>query len=222
MAKSKLRIMRTIDDIEELVNSCKPGVIHPEMIKIDRDELLDLVGELRKNTPEEVRGYAEMYEKKDLILSEAREEADRIRKEARDESEQLKADVAEKMSSLLSESEISQRANENAEALINDAKRHAEKIIADANAEADEIVRDAEDYEYRVYTGFQQYMNEQMSYMQALINDTINETTRNSGHLVDSLTKVLNEVKENLQAANAQAEEAPEQGGISLNLPEEN
>ena len=43
MAKPKLKIMKTIDDIEELVNSSKAGIIHPELIKVDRDELMDLV-----------------------------------------------------------------------------------------------------------------------------------------------------------------------------------
>ena len=184
MAKPKLKIMKTIDDIEELVNSSKAGIIHPELIKVDRDELMDLVQDLRKNTPEEVKGYAEVYAKKDEILSDARDEAAKIRKEALEESQEMREELAQKMNEMLSESEISQRANENAEALINDARVHAERIIADAQKEAEEIYAQAYAYEDQAYSGFQAYLTETLSNLQNIIADCVNETTRNSNHLL--------------------------------------
>lgn len=216
MAKPKARIMKCIDELNAMVDEGKSPLFHQDQVILDRDNLKDLIDELRRTTPEEVSACMEMYARREDIMAEARDEADRIRNEAREQSDDMLDAVRAKTKELLSESEIMMRAEENANLIINNADREAQKIIKGANEEADAIVNDADNYANAVYSEFDKYLRSSLNNLQNIIEDCANETARNSNHLLEALRKSQDEIRANLDAVN----NAGTESGGNEDLPE--
>ena len=53
------RIEQIIDEIEEYIEKCKPQILSSTKIIVDREELEELIAELRSKTPEEIKAASE-------------------------------------------------------------------------------------------------------------------------------------------------------------------
>ena len=72
------RIEQIIDDIEEFIDSCKYQPLSNTKIIVNRDEIDELIKELRLKTPDEIRRYQKIISNKDAILEDAQSKADAI------------------------------------------------------------------------------------------------------------------------------------------------
>ena len=114
-----------IDDIEDYIQNCKPKPLSNTMIIVNRDELLDMLQELRQKTPVEVSRYQKVISNKEAILNDARKKAEEMINEA-----------AVHTTELVSETEIMQQAYEQAQRIVDMASEQAEDIVAQASEEA--------------------------------------------------------------------------------------
>ncbi|MCR5012888.1 MAG: hypothetical protein K6A72_11120 [Lachnospiraceae bacterium] len=225
MAKPKSRIMKAIDELNAVVDEGKSPLFHQDQVILDRDNLKDLIDELRRTTPEEVSACMEVYARREDIISDARDEADRIRQEAREQADDMLDAVRAKTKEMLSENEIMMRAEENANIIIGNADRDAQKIIKSANEEAEAIVNDADNYANAVYSEFDKYLRSSLNNLQNIIEDCANETARNSNHLLEALRKSQDEIRANLDAVNnagaesADNEDLPDDQGMGPTAP---
>ncbi len=225
MAKQKSRIMKCIDELNAMVDEAKNPLFHQDQIILDRDNLKDLIDELKRTVPEEVSGCMEIYARREEIMAEARDEAEHIRNEARQQSDDMLDAVRAKTKEMLSENEIMMRAEENANLIINNADREAQKIIKGANEEADAIVNDADNYANAVYAEFDKYLRTSLNNLQNIIEDCASETARNSNYLLEALRKSQDEIRANLDAVNnsgtesAENEELPADQGMGPTAP---
>ena len=222
--KAKLKINQTIDEIFTFLDNGKASFMHPEIVKVNREELTDLLNDLRKNTPSEVARYAEICDQKETIISEAEEEAARIRREAKEQSSQMLTEVTEKTNEMVSENEIYLRAKKNADQVIDQAREHAEQMLADAEnqarrtlseaqAEADRIMNEADAYARDYYTGTKDYLDSMLRNMQMLVSDCISSTSSNTDRLLSSLNQVQQTVTQNLEALNQVPEQTTDEVG---------
>ena len=67
-----------IDDIEILIDEAKPARFNPGKVVIDRDVLITVIEELRKQIPGEVERSHKVMMNKDAILEDARIKAQNI------------------------------------------------------------------------------------------------------------------------------------------------
>ena len=119
---------RIIDDIEEFIDSCKYQPLSNTKIIVNRDEIDELIKELRLKTPDEIRRYQKIISNKDAILEDAQSKADAII-----------ADAQAKAQELVTQHEIMQKAYAQANDTINAANKQAQEILDSATQDANSI-----------------------------------------------------------------------------------
>ena len=112
------RIEQVISDIEAYLDDCKFQPFSNTKIIVDKDQLEDMLAELRLKTPEEIKKYQKIINNKEAILNDAKEQADAILDAAKVQTEEL-----------INEHEIMQQAYSQANAYIEEATRQAQEIL---------------------------------------------------------------------------------------------
>ena len=70
------RIEQIIEEIEEYVDSCKYQPLSTTKIVVNKEEIEELLRELRLKTPDEIKRYQKIISNKDAILEDAQTKAD--------------------------------------------------------------------------------------------------------------------------------------------------
>ena len=70
------RIEQLIDEIEEYIDSCKYQPLSTTKILVNKEELEELLVELRLRVPDEIKQYQKIISNQEAILNEARTQAD--------------------------------------------------------------------------------------------------------------------------------------------------
>ena len=109
------RIEQLIDEIEEYIEGCKPKFMSSTEIIVNKDEIDELLRELRMKTPDEIKRYQKIISNQDAILQEARSQADAMVAEATAQTNEL-----------VNEHEIMQRAYAEANSIIEQANAQAQ------------------------------------------------------------------------------------------------
>ena len=122
------RIEQLINEIDEYIEECKFKAFSNTEIIVNKDEIQDLLGELRLRIPDEVKRYQKIISNQDAIISDAQAQAQAILAQATAQTDEL-----------VSEHEIMQRAYAQANEVVEQAQAQAEEIVNRAVAEADEV-----------------------------------------------------------------------------------
>ena len=72
------RIEQIIDEIDEFIESCKFQPLSATKIIVNKEEIEELLRELRLKTPDEIKRYQKIISNKDAILEDAQSKADGI------------------------------------------------------------------------------------------------------------------------------------------------
>ncbi len=129
-------LIERIDELQVLIEEAK-AVPFSSSAVVDRDELLELLAQLKQEVPEEVRQARWMTRDRDEMVARARKEAERIVAEAREQRDRL-----------LSRTEI-----------VHAAEREAERIVEDAKEKASKKRMEAEDYIDQKLAAFEILLN---------------------------------------------------------------
>lgn len=184
------RIEQIIDEIEEYISSCKFQPLSSTKIIVNREELEDLLRELRLKTPEEVKRYQKIIANKDAILEDAQTKADAMLAQAKATTDEM-----------LSEHEIMQQAYAQANDIVNQATEQANDILAKAAEDANEI-----------RTGAISYTDDMLATLQNIIGNTIDSAGAKYGNLLKSLQDcydIVNTNRGELNPENLTYTEAP-------------
>ncbi len=122
------RIEQLIEDIYEFVESCRMQPLSSTKVIVPKDELYDLLDELRLRTPDEIKRYQKIIANRDAIIADAENKA-----------EQILANTRDKAKELLNEHEIMQQAYYEANEMIMQASQEADRLRREANEEANQI-----------------------------------------------------------------------------------
>ena len=120
------RIEQLISEIEAYIDGCKAQPFsNNKKIVVDKDEIEELLVELRLRTPEEIKKYQKIISNKEAILSDASRQADAMLAQASKQTKEL-----------LDEHEIIQQAYAKADELVRSATVQGQQIIDQAAKEA--------------------------------------------------------------------------------------
>ncbi len=160
-------VMLLIDALEDILDK-SAGIPLSNKVIVHKEELLDIIKEIRMKIPDEVKQAQWIKEERQKILIEAKKEAESIRKECEDklqrlkderqrilaeaekEAEIMRMEADQKLQSLIDESEITKKATEQAKELITAAQQDAKKIRLGSKIYADDVLADLEDRVYNV------------------------------------------------------------------------
>ena len=187
------RIEQKIEDIYGFVESCKMQSFSSTKVIVPKNDLYDLLDDLRRDAPEEIKRYRKMLSQRDAILEDAEKKAADILAEAQ-----------EQYSALVEEHNIMQEAYQQAEITVANANEEAERIIANARKQADEMGSGA------IY-----YTTDMMDMAEKVIAKAYESTLNNSKALETALSGYLEIIRKNkaelLQANEPQPETESQQ-----------
>ncbi len=122
------KIEQTIEELEQYIDSCKPQAFSSNKIIVNKDQIEEILTELRLRTPEEIKRYQKMISNKEAILADAQAKADTII---------AQAEVTH--SELVSEHQIMQQAYAQANEVVMIATKQAQEILDNATNDANNI-----------------------------------------------------------------------------------
>ena len=171
------RIEQIIEEIEEYIDSCNYSPLSKKNIVVNKEDLEELLRELRMKTPDEIKRYQKMLANKDAILADAQSKADAIVNHANLQ-----------LTEMISEQEIMKQAYAQANAVVEAATVQAQEILNSAAADANEI-----------RMGAMQYTDSMLANMQSIIQNTMESYNSRYASLINSLNGYYDMIAENRQ-----------------------
>ncbi len=169
------RIEQIIEEIEEYIDSCKFQPLSTSKIIVNKDQMDELLRELRMKIPDEIKRYQKIIANKDAILADAQSKAESMLEEAHIQTNEL-----------VSEHEIMQQAYAQANEIVMAATEQAQQILDNATSDANDI---------RI--GSMQYANDVLANAENIIGHTLDSYTTKYDGLVNSLQECFEIVKNN-------------------------
>ena len=111
-------VLILIDKLDDLVHTASTFPM-TDKVMIDRDEIYDLLDQMRATIPEEIKQARWIVKERQEMLQEAKEEAERILSEARDEAQRL-----------ASEQEVRLGAEDYADEILKTLETNLDKFLA--------------------------------------------------------------------------------------------
>jgi hypothetical protein len=180
-----------IDEIEEYIEGCKYQPLSNTRIVVNKEELEELIAELRAKTPEEIKRYQKIISNKEAILADAQAKADQIIAQAQVQTTEL-----------VSEHQIMQQAYAQANEVVMIATKQAQEILDNATNEANALRMNA-----------MSYADDQLRRIEEVLTNSIDTAQMRYDSLITSLRGFLDVVVSNraqLFPATAEAEEPQE------------
>ena len=169
------RIEQIIEEIEEYIDSCKFQPLSTTKIIVNKDQIDELLRELRMKTPDEIKRYQKIIANKDAILADAQAKADSMLQEAQIQTTEL-----------VSEHEIMQQAYAQANEIVTAATEQAQQILDNATSDANDI---------RI--GAMQYTDDLLANAESIIGHTLDSYTTKYDGSVNSLQECYDMVRNN-------------------------
>lgn len=176
------RIEQIIQEIEEYIDGCKFQPFSSDKIIVNRDEIEELINELKLRTPEEIKKYQKIIANKEAILADAKAKADQIISEAQIHTNEL-----------VSEHQIMQQAYAQANEVVLIATNQAQDILDKATMDANNI-----------RTAAMTYTEDMLGNLESIITATMDTSKAKYDNYFNNLKSCLDIVVSN------KAELAPE------------
>lgn len=169
------RIEQLIDEIEEYIDSCKYQPLSSTKIVVNKEEIDELLRELRMKTPDEIKRYQKIISNKEAILNDARAKAESLINEATIHTNEL-----------INEHEIMQQAYAQANEVVTMASRQAQEILDNATIDANNVRAAA-----------MQYMDDMLAHLENIIQSSTQAATANYESLIGSLNQYQDVIQSN-------------------------
>lgn len=177
---SQNRIEQLIEEMYEYIEGCKPKGFSATQVVVMKEEVFDILDEMKLKIPEEIKRCAKVVANKDQIIANAEERAEKIIADAKRQAEML-----------VQESEIMRQAYLQANEMLSKASQQAEGLYQQANSEAEAISM-----------GALRYTNEMLSEVERVIANTYEETKVKTEAMISALEENLKIVRENRRELN--------------------
>jgi hypothetical protein len=124
----KKGVEEMIDEIEIFINNCKYQPLSQNKIIVHKEELEQMINELKLKLPSEIERCKKIMRNKEAILADARTRSDAIISESVNEANRL-----------VDQHQITELANIRANEILEMARSQAQQIVDQASEEASEI-----------------------------------------------------------------------------------
>lgn len=169
------RIEQLIDEIEEYIDSCKYQALSNTKIIVNKEEIDELLRELRMKTPDEIKRYQKIISNKEAILNDARTKAEALINEATVHTNEL-----------INEHEIMQQAYAQANEVVSLASHQAQEILDNATIEANNMRAAAI-----------QYTDDMLANLENMMVQTMNMTTSHYESFINNLNGYAEVIRSN-------------------------
>ncbi len=179
------RIEQLIDEIETYIDNCKSSPLSKTNIIVNKEEIDELLRELRSKTPEEIKRYQKIISNKEAILNDARAKAQALIDEATVHT-----------SELINEHEIMQQAYAQANEVVSQAAKQAQGILDKATEESNEMRQAAV-----------AYTDQLLASVEEVITKAIDTTSSHNESILNALTSYSETIRSNRADLSSTTEE---------------
>ena len=127
-------VLHLIDMLYETIDEAKGSTFNSDKCVVSRNEVLDMLGEIRAQLPVELKKAQDLIRARDEYVEAAKREADNIRR---------KADLDAK--TIVSESKITQEAREKGHEIVRRAEERAATMLQVTNEYTEDALRRTEE-----------------------------------------------------------------------------
>ncbi|MBQ6815311.1 MAG: ATPase [Lachnospiraceae bacterium] len=187
------RIEQIISEIEDYIDGCRFQPLSKTNIVVNKDEIEELLAELRLKTPDEIKKYQKIIANRDAILLDAKQKADAMLQ-----------DAVQQTNALVSEHEIMQQAYVQANEVVQKATNQAQAILDNATNDANNI-----------RMGAMQYTDDILGNLQNIITHSMENITNKYNDYMKALQTSLDVVVANRNELNPPEE--PDMENIAAN-----
>ena len=156
------RIEQLISEIEEYIDSCKFQALSNSKIIVNKEEMEELLVELRMRIPDEIKKYQKIISQQETILSDAQAQ-----------SESMLADAKKQSDSMIAQ------ATEQANTMVEQATEQANSMVAQADAQTNEMVNDHEIMQ-RAYAHANEVVEQANVQAQAIVDAAVTDANNSS------------------------------------------
>lgn len=189
------KIEQRIDEIEDYIDGCKYLTFSKTDIKVNKDEIDELLRDLRTDTPDEIKRYQKIIAQREAILNDAR-----------DKAKDLIDKATQQTNELINENEIMQQAYAQANEVITMANRKGQDIVDNATIEANQLKESA-----------QQYLENILTHLNDLLTSTMNTTNAHYESFYNALSSYNEAISNDMSELHPSVEEdAAELAGVKL------
>lgn len=171
-----MNVDQLIEEIEVYIDTCKTtGVLSGgSMIKVNREELLAMMDELRAQLPRELAESRQIIETRESIIADARAKAERIVQ-----------DAAKEAGVMIDDNEIVALAN-----------MRAEELVSNAETKAGDIVSHARETSRTLQTGALQYTQNVLSGLENMYSSIIDQEKKYFDSVITKLRDEYRQIQE--------------------------
>ena len=185
------KIEQLIEELYEYIEGCKPKgfSFNSTQVIVMKEEIYDILDEMKLKIPEEIKRCAKVVANKDQIIANAEERAEKIIADAKRQAEML-----------VQESEIMRQAYLQANEMVSRATQQADSIFQQASNDAETISM-----------GALRYTNDMLTEVERVIAYTYEEAKAKTEAMLTTLEENLKIVQENRRELNEEVvpQEAP-------------
>lgn len=174
------RIEQKIDELASYIDNCKYKTFSADTILVNREEISELIDELKALTPDEIKKYQKIVTQKEEILENARQKAQELINDATIQTNQL-----------ISEHQIMQQAYAQANEVVELATKQAQEILDNATIEANSVKSAA-----------MQYTDDILANLENIVNHTIQTANNDYGAIINDLSQIEGIVSSNRASLN--------------------
>lgn len=179
------KIEQLIDEIEEYIDGCKYQPLSNSKIIVNKEEIDELLRELRMKTPDEIKRYQKIISNKEAILNDARAKAEALINEATVHTNEL-----------INEHEIMQQAYAQANKVVTMATQQAQEILDNATIEANNLRMSA-----------MQYMDDMLAHVENIISQSSQTASAHYENLINSMNQYRDIIQSNRSELHPAADE---------------
>ena len=132
--EEKRDVQRLLDMLFSTVDEAKGAAFSSDKCVINRDEVLDLIEEIRNNMPQEMKKAQELIRARDEFVAAAKQEVEKMLRQARQQAKDM-----------VSESEITAQARMRASEIIHRAQDRSKELYHAANSYTEDALRRTEE-----------------------------------------------------------------------------
>ncbi|MBR1810603.1 MAG: hypothetical protein IJ766_02990 [Clostridia bacterium] len=165
-AENRDNIESLLEQIEDILAESK-STLGGGKIKVDRDELLEIIQEIRLQMPDELLQARKIAANRKGILDKAQAEADERVAEGEKEAARL-----------IEDNEITKKAKSAAADIISQAKTQSDEMIARARSEAQSIMENADKWSRDIRANATDFVDSIMNDCDEILSNGVSEMNK--------------------------------------------
>lgn len=138
------RMEQIIEEIQNYIDECKYQPLSSSKIVVNKDELMEMLQELKDKTPDEIKRYQKIISNKEAILADAQAKADSIIAEAQVQTSELVSEHQIMQQAYAQANEVVMLATNQAQEILDTAVNEANSIRVAAMSYTDDILKNIE------------------------------------------------------------------------------